>query len=256
MESPDQYNFSIFQPRNLHGRKNRNVIIVMLVIWATAVFGFQFLLRGIQKPTPEKTLSTFESIWPKAVANNLSPDDYKSLLNSLVLVKGKNMVKPGDQELLSDAISCAAFSSMPDTLRSSLLDGVTEIKSLKNQLLSANGNAYLEIAESIKEIYRKITQATEPWSGFREGSLEAPILAASLNDSYPASFNDVSFTALPELMKFYLTHNQSVLTDTRFLGFPFHYFYTSVFLLVLFIGLCIVYNVLVEWRLRREGVVE
>lgn len=256
MESPDQYNFSIFRPRNLHGRKNRNVIIVMLVIWAIAVFGFQFLLKGIQKPTPEKTLSTFESIWPKVIANNLSPADYNSLLNSLILVKGKNMVKPEDQELLSDAISCAAFNSMPDTLRSSILDGVTEIKSLKAQLLSANGNAYLEIAESIKGIYRLITQASEPWSGFREGSLEAPIFAASLNDTYPASLNDVSFTALPEVMKFYLTHNQSVLTDTKLLGFPFHYFYTAVFLLVLFIVLCIVYNVLVEWRLRKEGIVE
>ncbi|HBE42846.1 MAG TPA: hypothetical protein DDW27_16910 [Bacteroidales bacterium] len=256
MESPDQYNFSIFRPRNLHGRKNRNVIFTMLVIWAIAVFGFQFLLKSIQKPTPEKTLMTFESIWPKVIANDLSPADYKSLLNSLVLVKGKNMVKPKDQELLSDAISCAAFSSMPDTLRRSLLDGVAEIRSLKTQLLSARGDTYLEIAETIKGIYRYITQVTEPWSGFREGSLEAPVFTASLNDSYPASLNDVSFTVLPEVMKFYLTHNQSVLTDTKFLGFPFHYFYTAVFLLVLFIVLCIIYNVLVERRLRREGVVE
>ena len=64
MESTDQYNFSIFSPRNLHGRKNRNVIFTMLVIWAVAVFGFQALLRAIEKPTPEKTLTVFESEWP------------------------------------------------------------------------------------------------------------------------------------------------------------------------------------------------
>ena len=64
MESSDNYNFSLFKPRNLHGKKNRNVILTMLLIWAVAVFGFQFLLRGIEKPTPEKTLTVFESIWP------------------------------------------------------------------------------------------------------------------------------------------------------------------------------------------------
>ena len=68
MKSTDQYNFSLFSPRNLHGKKNRNVILTMLLIWAVAVFGFQFLLRGMQKPTPEKTLALFESTWP-AVRN-------------------------------------------------------------------------------------------------------------------------------------------------------------------------------------------
>ncbi len=256
METSDQYNFSIFRPRNLHGRKNRNVIFTMLLIWALAVFGFQFLLKGIQKPVPEKTLEIFESVWPKAIANDLTSSEFKSLLNSLVLVKGKNMIKPEDQELLSDAISCAVFSSMPDTLRSVLLSGVSEIKSMKTQLITAGGNDYLELSERIKARYGLIMEQAEPWSGFREGSLEAPIFAASLNDTYPASLSDAAFTVLPGVMKFYLTHYQSVLTDTKFLGFPFHYFYTAVFLLVLFIVLCIVYNVLVEWRLKKEGVVE
>ncbi len=256
MESSDQYNFSIFRPRNLHGRKNRNVIFTMLLIWVVAVFGFQLLLRIIQKPTPEKSLAPFESVWPKAGTNDLSPADYRSLLSSFVMVKGKNMVKPVDQELLSDAISCAVFSSMPDTLRNYLLEGVGEIKSMKSGLLTARGNEYLELTERIKSRYLLITELSEPYSGFRAGSLEAPIFAASLNDTYPSSLADPAFAVLPEIMRFYLTHYQSVLTDTKFLGFPFHYFYTAVFLLVLFIALCIVYNVLVEWRLRKEGVVE
>ena len=256
MESQDQYNFSIFKPRNLHGRKNRNVIFTMLLIWAVTVFGFQFLLRGIQKPVPEKTLIMFESVWPKVLADDLSTDDYRTLLNSFVLVKGKNMVKPKDQELLSDAISCAVFSSMPDTIRSILLAEVAGIKSLKSQLATASGNDYLELSDLIREKYRSVILMSEQHTGFREGSLEAPFLAASLNDTYPPLLNDASFAVLPDMMKFYLTHYQSVLTDTTFLGFPFHYFYTAVFLLVLFIALCIAYNILVEWRLRKEGVVE
>lgn len=33
----------------------------------------------------------------------------------------------------------------------------------------------------------------------------------------------------------------SFLTETQFLGFPFHYWYSSQFLIALFIGLCYVY---------------
>lgn len=256
MESSDQYNFSIFKPRNRHGRKNRNVILTMLLIWAVAVFGFQFLLRGIQNPTPEKTLSEFESVWPKAIANDLTTSEYRSLLNTLIMVKGKNTVKPEDKELLSDAISCAFFNLIPDTLKGVLLADVSEIMSLKAKLSVSSGDEYLELANTIKTKYKHITDNCEPYTGFSDGSLEAPIFAASLNDTYPESLNDAAFDVLPEMMGFYLTHNQSFLTDARFLGFPFHYFYTAVLLLVLFIALCIVYNVLVEWRLRQGGVTE
>jgi hypothetical protein len=103
---------------------------------------------------------------------------------------------------------------------------------------------------------KSLTSLCEPISGFGYGSLEAAILTGSLNINAPDSFTNESFARLPEIMSLYLTHNQSVLTDTIFLGFPFHYFYTAVLLLILFVGLCIIYNVLIEWRLNKQGVVE
>ena len=72
----------------------------MLIIWTVAVFGFQFLLRVIEKPTPEKSLTVFETIWPMTGRKKIGEVDYKSLLNSLVLVKGKNTVRPEDQKVL------------------------------------------------------------------------------------------------------------------------------------------------------------
>jgi putative solute:sodium symporter small subunit len=57
--------------------------------------------------------------------------------------------------------------------------------------------------------------------------------------------------ALPEIMKLYLVHNQSFLTDFMFLGFPFHYWYTAQFLLILFVILCLIYAVLID-RMNRE----
>ncbi|HJZ39585.1 MAG TPA: hypothetical protein VJ203_04410 [Bacteroidales bacterium] len=256
MESSDQYNFSIFRPRNLHGKKNRNVILTMLLIWAVAVFGFQFLLRGIEKPTPEKALTLFESTWPAVVTGELSNADYKTFLYALVLVKGKSTIIPGDQKVLSDAISCVAFTVVPDSVRILMISNVRDLDSLKSDLVRATDQEYLGIKTMIAKKNISLAAISESYSGFKAGSLEASIFTGSLHEKHPESLGDPTLSALPGIMKFYLTHNQSKLTDTRFLGFPFHYFYTAVFLLILFIALCIVYNILIEWRLGKEGIVE
>ena len=256
MESSDNYNFSLFKPRNLHGKKNRNVILSMLLIWVVAVFGFQFLLRGIQKPTPEKPLADFETIWPQAISKDLISVDYKPLLNSLILVKGKNTVKPDDQKILNGAISCIIFNVIPDSIKSGILGRISGINAMKERISEVKDQEFLDLKESILSEGKNISAVTAPYNGFVNGSLEEKIFLRSLIEIYPGSLSDNSLVRLPEIMKLYLTHNQSVLTDTTFLGFPFHYFYTAVFLLILFVCLCIVYNILIEWRLRKEGIVE
>ena len=256
MESSDQYNFSLFRPRNLHGRKNRNVILTMLLIWAVAVFGFQFLLRVIEKPTPEKALSLFESTWPAVVKGEMMSTDYKTFLQALVMVKGKSALKPGDQEVISNAISCVAFAIVPDSVRNLMISYIRDLDSLRSALTAATDQEYLGIRTMIGSRHTSLATISEVYTGFTPGSLEASIFTASLQEEYPGSLGDPTFSTLPEIMKLYLTHNQSKLTDTRFLGFPFHYFYTAVFLLILFVGLCIVYNILIEWRLGKEGIVE
>ncbi|MFO7369367.1 MAG: hypothetical protein R6X09_03755 [Bacteroidales bacterium] len=256
MATPDSYNFSLFSPRNLHGKKNRNVILSMLLIWAVAVFGFQLLLRILEKPTPEKALTLFESTWPAIQSGNLTTVDYKTFLNALVLVKGKNALKPEDQQVISNAISCVTYKNLPDTIHGLVTEGIVELESLEAKLVTIKDQEYLDVKTSIVEKKKNMIALCEPYSGFSKGSLEATIFIGSLNNNYPASFDDITYTRLPEIMKLYLTHNQSVLTDTIFLGFPFHYFYTAVFLLILFIMLCIAYNLLIEWRLNKQGVVE
>ena len=256
MESTDQYNFSIFSPRNLHGRKNRNVIFTMLVIWAVAVFGFQALLRAIEKPTPEKNLILFESEWPYIAGSDERQADYSVILNSLLMVKGKNTVSVPDQQLLSDAISCVTFGLVSDTGRPPVLEKVAEMEIMRADIVSLKGQQYMDLKFRIQEASATLISMLEPYTGYETTSLEAHILSASIKKDYPASLTDPSFNRLPDVMRLYLTHNQSVLTDTKFLGFPFHYFYTAVFLLVLFVVLCIVYNRLIEWRLKKEGIVE
>jgi putative solute:sodium symporter small subunit len=256
MESSDQYNFSIFTPRNRHGRKNRNVIFTMLAIWALAVFGFQILLRVIEKPVPEKALTLFEEEWYHVTRGNVDQADYKTLLGSLLMARGKITVTAADQLLLSEAISNATFTLVPDSVKPLLIEKVSELEVMHAEIASLKGQPYLDLKFRIQDASAGVINILEPFTGFGTASLEAPILAASLQKDYPGSLLDPMFDRLPVLMKLYMTHNQSALTDTKFLGFPFHYFYTAVFLLVLFVVLCIVYNKLIEWRLNKEGIVE
>jgi hypothetical protein len=228
----------------------------MLIIWAVAVFGFQILLRVIEKPTPEKALNMFESTWSSVQSDQMKDVDYKTFLNSLVLVKGKNIVKPVDQKVLSDAISCVLFNVVPDSIKSVMLGAIGDLKSLKSKVAETKDQEYLDLKTEIAASNKTLLSLVEPYSGFKTGSLESNILISSLHSDFPDSFKDDSFEALPGIMTLYLTHNQSVLTDTPFLGFPFHYFYTAVFLLIMFIVLCIVYNLLIEWRLGKQGIVE
>lgn len=256
MESFEEYNFSIFRPRNLHGRKNRNVILSMLLIWAAAVFGFQFLLRAVEKPTQEKALVTFIELWPSVRSGTITPENHNAFLTSLVMARGKNTLKPDEQKVISDAITCFTYGILPDSAENALRGSVTKVSDLRNSLASQKGEQYLEVKKKISDHYSAINDATSEYTGFKGGSLESSIFVFSLQTSFSSSMADASFDGLEDIMKLYMTHNQSFLTDSVILGFPFHYFYTAVFLLILFVTLCILYNILVEWRLKKEGVVE
>lgn len=256
MESSENYNFSIFRPRNVHGRKNRNVILSMLLIWTVAVFGFQFLLRAVEKPVPEKALVTFEELWPAVQTGQLPSDDARKFLNSLIMARGKGTLKADEQKVLSEAISCFTAQLLPEDLKPALTGNLSEIESLRMKLPEIKDQEYLDTKKRITELSNSIVGTTAPYTGIEKGTLEAAIFTFSLKNEYPGLMNDKSFDGLAGIMKLYMTHNRSFLTDSVFLGFPFHYFYTAVFLLILFITLCIVYNILIEWRLKKEGIVE
>jgi putative solute:sodium symporter small subunit len=256
MEPSDQYNFSIFKPRNLHGKKNRNIILTILLIWATTVFGFQLLLRVVQKPTPEKTLEKFESVWPAVLSGIPGEGDRETLLHSIILVKGKNIVKPEDQKVLSDAINTLFYMGVPDSIKPRIIMQTAGLNELKRRLPGLKDQEYLDVSAQIGEEAGSLGKTVSSFVGFQQGGNEAVILVNSLQDTTDESLSESARSRLPEIMQFYLTHNQSKLTDTKFLGFPFHYFYTAVFLLILFIALCIIYNKMIERRLEKEGIVE
>jgi hypothetical protein len=172
------------------------------------------------------------------------------------MARGKVTLKADEQKVLSEAISTFTGQLLPPDLKPVLTGNLTEIGSLRLKLQSVKDQEYLDTKRRITELSNSIVEITTPYTGIEKGSLEAGIFTFSLNNEYPGSMNDKSFDGLAGIMNLYMTHNRSFLTDSKFLGFPFHYFYTAVFLLILFVGLCIVYNLLIEWRLKKEGVVE
>ncbi|HRY32395.1 MAG TPA: hypothetical protein P5531_05455 [Bacteroidales bacterium] len=252
MESNTDYNFNLFRPLTKYGRKNRNMIITLLCIWVVAVFGFQILLRVMQKPVAEPTLERFQEAWARQ--GDPDPAVNRQLVQSLLLVAGKNVLKPADRNLLNQAITFYFYGMTDDSSRTLMMQSLEEMKELKTSLGNSKDEAYLQIKDNILAIQQQMINESSRISGLSPGSLESQILISSLQPELPAISPDGQ--ALAAVMKHYLTHNQSVLTDKKFLGFPFHYFYTAVFLLVLFVGLCLAYNILLGRRQRLEGIEE
>ena len=201
MESSDNYNSSLFRPRNLHGRKNRNVILTMLLIWAVAVFGFQFLLRAIEKPVPEKALENFEKLWPSVRAGQGSQTDKTAFLNSLVQVRGKITLSADDKKLFSDAISTMTNQLLPDNIKNELNVSVADVNSLRSKLPELKDQEYLDTKRKIAELSDNISGLTASYTGIKKGSLESSILLFSLKSEFPESMANGIFDKLEERMR-------------------------------------------------------
>ena len=232
MEKND-YRISFFKPTTQQARKNRNLIIKLFVIWAVAIFGFQILLRIVEKPVPEEALITFSPAWENIEMGNASHSDYQAIAQSMIQVMGKITIKPDDYAALKDGTGWALSKVYPEDELPDLEQVVRHLHELRGQIASLRDDEYLETKELI------ISKAA-PALGIGEGTLLAQLLAIGLDENLQLLAEE-NKEKIPGIMSLYLTHNRSFLTDTVFLGFPFHYFYSAVFLLVFFVGLCWIY---------------
>jgi len=218
MTEHEKYDVNFFKPLSEHARANRNLISKLAIIWAVAVFGFHFLLIIITTPTPEQTFNDFNSVWPQIAEDNSASIESKQLFaKSMLMVLGKNIaVKDNHKAVLKESLSWSIYSMQPDSVK----------PLFKLEPISAATSIGLS-SEGFDKIMRDL-------------------LPSSLVKAENYSLSDESKQALPEIMKLYLVHNQSFLTDFKFLGFPFHYWYTAQFLLILFVLLCLFYAVSID----------
>ncbi|MBU1100419.1 MAG: DUF4212 domain-containing protein [Bacteroidetes bacterium] len=223
MTDSEKYNVNFFKPLSDHAKANTRLIIILATIWFVAVFGFQFLLMALNEPTPENSYTTFQEVWPQVVENTDSTCASKQeLAKTFLYVLGKNVaVKPDHKMVLKNALSRLVFTMVPDSL---------------------NGVLKEEPGEESLALVKETIGLTE--AGF--GKLMIDLLPTSIVKVEGAPISEECITAIPGIMELYLVHNQNALTDFQFLGFPFHYWYTAQFLLILFVVLCLIYAVLID----------
>jgi len=256
MQPKTDYHFNLFHPYTEHGRKIRNLILTMLTIWAICVFGFQILLKIVEKPTPESSLTRFEVAYDNLMNGNRDQSTLRDFLHSQVLTAGKIAIKPADREVLSAGINLGIRMLMPDSVLAPILEKLTELAAMKERLSKSEDQAYLDLKTGISRVQSEAMTLIAPYSGFTAGGLEAEILIFYLATTAPGGLTSPELQMLPDVMKIYLTHNQSFLTNFKFLGFPFHYFYTAVFLLILFVAMCLLYNLRLDRRMTIEKIAE
>jgi len=216
---PNNYNVNFFKPRSPHSRADMKLITTLIVIWVIAVFGFQFLLMATSKPTPEPAYSDFDKVWTSIEDGTADIAAQQTFCRSVLSVLGKNIVvKDVDKVILKESLSWSV-----------------------NQLIPADQLSVLGEEAKTKAIATVIGLKD---TGFDK--LMADLLTTSMVPAGSSELSEGNKNSLPSVMKLYLIHNRGKMTDTRFLGFPFHYWYTAQFLLILFVMLCLVYAVLID----------
>jgi putative solute:sodium symporter small subunit len=245
--SHNDYHISFFKPTTNNARRNRNMVLQLVLIWVVAIFGFQVTLKLIEKPVPEAAYTLFETSWKGIESGNPTVNDLQGAGQAVLSVLGKVAIDPGHRELLDHAVSWMAYqiSEQKDELKSA----VAEFEEIAESTTVITDEAYVAEKNHLIPLIAGL---------FDLNALDARAKIAPLEvkSSLMESFDDSSRDQIVETMGLYLIHNRSVLTDTKFLGFPFHYFYTAVFLLILFVGLCWLYCVRTDLFHKKYGIEE
>lgn len=245
----ENYNISFFRPTTELALLNRNLAIKLLIVWVVAIFGFHILLRILEKPTPEPAYTAFENVWEKVNAGDASLQEKQVFVKSALSVLGKLSIQAEDRLILDQAISTLSYELLSDIQRPVLIAQLGEFEVVKEDISSLSDANYMELKAAISQVAAEML-------GVDAFSLEAQLMPFEIKAKEIVPYSPGSLEAVPGVMAMYLIHNQSILTDTIFLGFPFHYFYTAVFLLILFVGLCWYYCYRTDRVYRRLGIEE
>jgi len=231
---PNEYHFSFFKPTTNSARRNRNMVVQLVLIWTVAIFGFQILLKVIEKPTPEPAYIVYESNWDDILAGDMGIANLQNVSQSALSVLGKVAIDPAYRQALDNAVSWMAYNIADSTQKERLLVALKEFEDIASVTTEVTDPVYVGAKNRLIPICQEIFN-------LNQNDVKGKIAALEVKSSLMKSFDSDSKRIFEEAMGLYLIHNRSVLTDTIFLGFPFHYFYTAVFLLVLFVGLCWLY---------------
>ncbi|MBN2347782.1 MAG: DUF4212 domain-containing protein [Bacteroidales bacterium] len=234
--STNEYHISFFKPTTPQAKANRNMVIWLVLIWFIAIFGFQIILRVIEKPTPEPAYLSFQNVWENVLSNSPGQNELQEFGQTALSVLGKVDLVAGEKLALDNALSWSLYMLTADSLKVDFAARIREFENITAGIKNLSDPEYIEAKVLLSE-------ALSPILNISSLDVRSKILPLELSSENIDQLTDVSKNSLPGIMEKYLVHNQSFLTDMKFLGFPFHYFYTAFFLLVLFVGLCWLYCV-------------
>lgn len=217
-ESKD-YNSNFFFPKTAFAKANNSLITVIIIIWAIAVFGFHFWMKAIEKPVAEESHVTYMAAAEALKADTASVQQKQDVAKVYLMLMGR-YIQLRENADLQNAFTLLAKDLLPE--------GQTIDK--KN---TANINAAINLKDG--EI----------------DSILKTIVPYALTDAAGAK---VDYDKMSAVMDKHLVHYRSFLTDTIFLGFPFHYFYSAVFSMVLFCGLCMFYCAVADKMMVKHGI--
>ena len=238
-KTANDYHISFFKPTTPQAKYNRNMVIWLVLIWVIAIFGFHVLLRIIEEPTPEADYITFQNVWPQVEKGNASDKELIEFGQSTLSVLGKIMLSDADKPVLNNALSYSVYQLTPDSLKEERVAMIREFEEKRKSIENISNPEYVSAKMNL-------SKELSPVLHLSSADIRSKILPLELKSEGTDALTGESKAQLPVVMKKYMVHNQSVLTDFKFLGFPFHYFYTAVFLLILFVGLCLLYCVLTD----------
>jgi putative solute:sodium symporter small subunit len=235
-EENNHYHTSFFRPTSEAAKRNRNMVLLLVSIWAIAVFGFQILLKVLEKPVPEPAYVEWETVWPSVKGGQASEEDLQIFAHNLLSVLGKNFIAMDHREALANGLTWTVFQLSDSITGKELWNSLTAFEAVKTEVQNITDPDYLNAKSDLAGRVNSVL-------GLDPYDVRTTLTANELVSADGKEFRPESKEAIPSIMALYLIHNQSFLTEARFLGFPFHYFYTAVFLLILFVGLCWLYCV-------------
>ncbi len=249
MDKENNYHISFFKPTTDRSKYNRNMVLWLVSIWAVAIFGFHFLLRAIEKPTPEPQLIAFNQVWGNVKSGNATTAEITKFAQATLHVAGKIFISTEHRAALDNGITWATLQLADSAQKVAITQALISFENI-----AKNTNSFAD--ENYIEAKLKLGALSQSVLNLNPNDILAKILPLELCSSGIEAITENNMAVIETCMPHYTTHNRSVLTDTKFLGFPFHYFYTAVFLLILFIGLCWRYCLKVDKYNKKMGIVE
>lgn len=248
-DSSNDYHISFFKPTTSQALANRNMVVWLVLIWFVAIFGFHILLRVIQKPVPEPAYTAYIQVWDKVQDGNATAAEVQEFGKSALSVFCKSSVSAAERNVLKESVSWSILKLTTDSLSGNLINSIQNFEKIQGEITNIADPIYLKVK-------KEMSATLSPVLNLDMLDVRTSILPLAITSANIQNLTDETKGAMPGIMEKYLIHNQSVLTDTKFLGFPFHYFYSAVFLLILFVGLCWIYCVKTDKLNARLNIVD